>query len=142
MESRHARKASNNGGFSLLELLVVVGIIGALAAIGIPAYNGYISSTEFQTAENNLRMIHAAQLEHRSDNGDFCDTTDCASISLLNTNLFDGNQSLDTDSAYAFAITAADGGDSFTATATQSGSGDVCVSTIDETATLTPNSGC
>ena len=44
-------------GFTLLELLIVVAIIGILAGVGIPAYNGYITDSKEETAKNNLRSI-------------------------------------------------------------------------------------
>jgi type IV pilus assembly protein PilA len=48
---------SNTKGFTLIELLIVVAIIGVLAAVGIPMYNGYITSAKITAAtENHARM--------------------------------------------------------------------------------------
>jgi type IV pilus assembly protein PilE len=63
-------------GVTLIEVMVVVAIVGLLAAIAIPAYNNYITRSRRSDAFTALETVRAAQEMYRAERGEYRNTAD------------------------------------------------------------------
>lgn len=98
-------------GFTLIELMVVVAVLGIIAAIALPSYNDHVRAGRRSEAMGAVGELQMRQERWRAEN------TGYATQAQLGT--------MPTSSYYTFAVT---GGATYTITATPAGKqvGDSC----------------
>lgn len=113
------RKRSNRG-FTLIEALVVMAVLGILAAIGVPNYSRYVTRGNLVEAGNALAEYRVRMEQFYQDNRTYATGVNCG-------------QAVPT-ALTTFAVTCAigAGGQAFTATATGAGTTAGFVYTINQ----------
>jgi len=108
-------------GFTVIEILVVLIILGILFSIAIPGYYSAISNSQAQAVEHNLMAIAAAQQKYNEDHGNYFSSSDFGAI---NSNL-------------SLSLTAVDGYSYTCAAGTCSASNQGTTVTVDTNGNLT-----
>lgn len=87
---------TKNQGFTLIELMIVVVVIGILAAIAIPAYSDYVQRSRRADAKSSILAVQLEQEKWRANNVAYtADLTDLGFSSADNVDSIDGFYTVD-----------------------------------------------
>jgi len=73
MRQRSLSRRSVHDGFTLIEVMITVAIIGILAAVAIPAYSDYVLRGQIVDATSGLSAMRADMERHFQDNRTYAD---------------------------------------------------------------------
>ncbi len=114
-------RRNTNAGFTLIELMVVVIVLGILVAVALPSYQNYILKGNRAVAKAKLLDVAARQETYFGDNKVYTNSMGFFGFATVTMGVDDKSNWVAPDSAnaiYVISLALTNGGLSYTATAT------------------------
>ena len=111
---------STSQGFTLIEVMITVAIIGILAAVAYPSYTDYIRKSHIQEAFSNLSTYRARLEQYYQDNRAFAASataTTCGGAAATTLTAAELGSEIE---YFTYSCTPSDSGQGYTITATGS----------------------
>lgn len=94
------RKLMHSKGFTLIELMIVVAIIGILAAIAIPNYMNYQCKAKQSEAKTNLGAIRTSQEAFRAEYDSYTSSLNAIGFDIQGDQMYDYNMTAATTTGF------------------------------------------
>lgn len=125
-------KAARQSGFTLIELMIVVAIVGILASIAYPSYQQYVLSSRRAEAQSEMFKIQLGLEKWRANNSTY--SSDLANAGFTDSNAY-YNYTITNTSGSTYTINAA-------AQGSQTADSACTPLTLTQSGARTPASGC
>jgi prepilin-type N-terminal cleavage/methylation domain-containing protein len=91
-------------GFTLLELIIVIIVIGILASIALPRYLRVAERSRMAEGKSILGTLRGAQLRYQAEHGNYTDTASALDADMTTSRYFD-DATVDTDPTAIASVT-------------------------------------